>query len=107
MFRGLDQIASSQDIEAKIENIVVDADRDKSGTLDLDEFIAWYDSVYMVKLDREARRLFKRLDKDGSGSLDREELKDFIQEVSLADTLLYCALDGKTSSGMFMLSASC
>jgi hypothetical protein len=81
MFRGLDQIASSQQIDDKIQQIVAQADRDNSGTVDQDEFVAWYESVYLAELGGEARRIFTKLDKDGSGSLDREELKSFVQEV--------------------------
>ena len=67
-------------MEEKIKQIVAEADRDKSGTLDVEEFVAWYGAVYSAELEREARAHFKRLDQDGSGSLDREELRSFVEE---------------------------
>ena len=85
MFRGMDQLASDAEVDERIKQVVAQADRDQSGTVDLDEFTEWYESVYMLELDGEARRVFARLDKDGSGSLDREELREFVQQVGALD----------------------
>jgi hypothetical protein len=81
MFQGLDQVASSDQVQDRIRQIVAQADRDNSGSLDVEEFVVWYESVYEAELDGEAKRIFAKLDKDGSGSLDREELKVFVQQV--------------------------
>ncbi len=81
MFRGLDQIASGNEIEDQIQQIVSDADKDKSGSLDLEEFAAWYRSVYVGKLDREAKIQFDKIDFKSCGFIDISTLKAHVQTV--------------------------
>ncbi len=76
-------------MEEKIKQIVAEADRDNSGTLDVEEFVTWYESIYTAELGREAKRHFAKLDKDGSGSLDRDELRSFVEEVVIAVLPVY------------------
>lgn len=104
LFRGLEQIASDQQIEDRIQQIVAQADRDNSGTVDLEEFSAWYQSVYLAELDGEARRLFVKLDTDKSGSLDREELKSFVEQVRTWNILSNCVRARDSTSFVLILS---
>jgi Ca2+-binding EF-hand superfamily protein len=81
MFRGLDQIASGKEIDEKIQQIVAQADRDNSGSLDIDEFVAWFGAVYTEKLDKEARKQFNKIDTNSSGLVSLASLKPFVEQV--------------------------
>lgn len=59
----------------EIEDLINDIDLDQSGTLDLDEFIKMMTMVAKpANFEEEMRSAFKVFDKDGSGTISKDEM---------------------------------
>ena len=86
-------------------------DKDGSGELSFDEFILWFRSEEGFKnIDNSSRyhtikkaiELFKQYDKDGNGTIDREEFKELFKQFKQSnadDSQLDSALQALDTSG--------
>lgn len=63
----------------EIEDLINDIDLDRNGTLDLDEFIKMMTTVAKPStFEEEMRSAFKVFDKDGSGTISKEEMAQVV-----------------------------
>lgn len=69
-----------KEYDRSIDDIFEILDKDKSGTIDLQELSSLYPDA--------AESLFQRFDLDNSGDLDSDEFKEFINSIKLAKKIL-------------------
>lgn len=75
-----------------MDSIVTALDKDKSGTIDKSEFLAFYKSYIVVELDHRgihdlAANMFAQLDVDGSGEISLSEFKHIIDALEVGFTV--------------------
>ena len=79
--RSLGQNVTDEDVEAMIQEV----DADGNHTIEFEEFCILMCKNMQQKDDQETlREAFKMLDKDGSGCIDKDELRDLLRNFSAA-----------------------
>ncbi|CAF1147291.1 unnamed protein product [Adineta steineri] len=69
--------------ENLLRKVMREMDADGNGTIEFDEFVKVMGSVYARKLtDDEMQRAFKCFDKDDSGFITIEELRDVLRQLN-------------------------
>ena len=58
---------------------------DRSGTIDLDEFIGATMSLCQLETEENLARAFKQIDANGDGFLTRDELREALHRFNLFD----------------------
>lgn len=66
-----------------VDGVMGALDHDGNGSLSLEEYVSMYDAIGIPP--NHSSDAFKRLDRDGSGEIDPDELKEAIREYYLSD----------------------
>ena len=74
--------------KAQLEAVMAEADKDNSGEVDFEEFYSWWWADRQRRARAAALEVFREMDDDGSGVLDRREVGKLLAKLS----------DGKRSS---------
>lgn len=65
--------------ETDLNAAMRDMDQDGSGEIEFDEFFSWFSDA--MENDTMTREAFDRADADGSGAIDREEVREVMKEL--------------------------
>ena len=66
----------------EVQKMIVNVDRDRSGTIDFEEFCDYMLPVLeRHESDEQVRDMFKRFDADGNGYIDEMELKQMLERI--------------------------
>jgi len=70
-------------MDARVQEIFSQIDKDNSNSIELDEFKAYAGAIKgLVLAGQTPEQVFKMIDANGDGNLTIEELKQYIQEHS-------------------------
>ncbi|KAL6717916.1 hypothetical protein ACLMJK_004001 [Lecanora helva] len=79
---GIMRSLGQKPTQSELEDIVTELDTDNNGTIDFEEFLAMMTRVTKEEdTDEELRRAFQVFDKDGSGTISTDELRDVLKSV--------------------------
>uniref|UniRef100_A0A2P2N0X7 non-specific serine/threonine protein kinase n=1 Tax=Rhizophora mucronata TaxID=61149 RepID=A0A2P2N0X7_RHIMU len=81
---GLSRLGSKL-TEAEIKQLMDAADVDKNGTIDYDEFITATMHQHRLEKEEHLYKAFQRFDKDSSGFITRDELKQSMAQYGIGD----------------------
>merc|ERR1711934_536451 len=63
----------------EVQRMISNVDRDRSGTIDFEEFCNYMLPVLeRHETDEQVREMFKKFDSDGNGYIDENELKEML-----------------------------
>ena len=78
--KELHDVADGKHSEVDIKNILMSVDMDKNGAINYSEFIAATMNDLITKNVKNIESAFKFFDKDGNGYIDKDDLKQLLEE---------------------------